>query len=547
MKKFLLLIAFTGAFWSVQAQTVLNEVYTEPNAGKEEFFELYNSGAAGQSVDCFTLLIYWKTSNTVRGWYVLDLPNDNVASKGFYVGAAADPFDVQSQAGVDANFNWNAANFRDGSTGGYLKKYQLNGTNTGYTDVTASIPVTLNDLFADVSVGGGHNYITLVYVNGAFNNGFWGGGSGATLPAEITGMAALPVDMSGACSDFNASFGSLVVEAVNQSPGVDNGFARLFDGKCGAWDKTSAQVNHTPGVANGTASGQLGDLTTAQFISCNTAPGVSTVRFNISGVTGSATVADDFPVEVQLYYDFGTIGTLDGADVYQSSQFVAGIAEGEKTFIIQQTQPVILIYRTKRGCFDKVVSLINGCIALPVNLKSFNATRSNSSTVMLKWETMSEENSAGFAIERNVAGTWQQVAYVPTKAQNGYSQSLLTYTFVDANNIKGITQYRLRQEDLDNKIRYSAVRAVRGEGQIGKTVVYPNPSLDGKVNVVFEDASVKRDVSVIDLGGRVIRQWKAITNNNLQIDNLSSGIYTIRISVPATGEMSVEKVVVNKR
>jgi hypothetical protein len=546
MKKFLLFIAITGAYLSVQAQTVLNEMYTEPNAGKEEFFELYNSGAAGQSVDCFTLVVYYKNSASDRGWYVLDLPALNVGSKGFFVGAASNPFDVQSKTNVAANFDWNDANFRNGSTGGYLKKFQLNATNTGYNDVSGTIPASLNDLFADVSVGGGHNYITLVYVNGAFNNGFWGGGSSATLPSEITTMKALPVDMSGACSDFSANFTNLSVESVNQSPGVDNGFARLFDGKCGAWDKTSAQVNHTPGAANGTAAGQVGDLTTAQFVQCNSGPGVSLVRYNITAVSGSATVADDFPVEVQLYYDFGTIGSLDGADTYQSSLFDANLTDPEKSFVIQQTQPVILVYRTKRGCFDKVVSLINGCIALPVNLKSFTATR-NHSVVALKWETVSEDNSGGFAVERNINGTWQQVGYVPTQANNGNSQTLLTYTYNDANNIKGISQYRLREIDLNNKISYSAVRAVRGEGQIGKTIVYPNPSTDGKVNVVFEDATTKRDVSVIDLGGRVIRQWKGITNNNLQIDNLGSGIYTIRISIPETGEMIVEKVVVSKR
>lgn len=546
MKKFLLIIAFIGVYCSVQAQTVMNEIYTEPGAGKEEFFELYNSGAAGQSVDCFTLLIYYKNSVSDRGWYVLDLPNMNVVSKGFFVAASANPFDVQSKTNVVPNFNWNDVNFRNGSTGGSLKKYQLNGTNTGYVDVSAGIPASLNDLFPDVSVGGGHNYITLVYVNGAFNNGFWGGGSSATLPTEITTMFALPVDMAGACSDFNASFANLSVESVNQSPGNDNGFARQFDGKCGAWDKTSASLNHTPGSANGTAAGQVGDLVTAQFVQCNTGPGVSTVRFNITGVSGSATVADDFPVDIQLYYDFGTIGQLDGADIFQSQLQDVNLADPEKTFVIQQTQPVILVYRTKRGCFDKVVSLVNGCLPLPVNLKSFTATR-NRSTVGLKWETMSEENSAGFAIERNVAGTWQQVGYVPTQAPNGYSQTLLTYTFNDLNNIKGVTQYRLRQEDIDAKVRYSAVRAVRGEGQIGKTIVYPNPSLDGKVNVVFEDASVKRDVAVIDLSGRVIRQIKAIANNNVQIDNLGSGVYTIRISVPETGEITVEKVVVSKR
>ena len=92
----------------VQAQTVLNEIYTEPGSGKSEFFELYNTSTGAQSVDCFTILTYWKTSTTVRGWYVLDLPNLSVASQGFFVGAAASPFNVQSQTNIAANFNWNA-------------------------------------------------------------------------------------------------------------------------------------------------------------------------------------------------------------------------------------------------------------------------------------------------------------------------------------------------------------------------------------------------------------------------------------------------------
>ncbi len=546
MKKILLTMGIFCLVLAGNSQTVLNEVYTEPGAGKEEFFELYNSGAGAQSVDCFTLLIYWRTSASVRGWYVLDLPADNVASKGFYVGAAADPFDVQSQTNVDANFNWNDVNFRNGSTGGYLKKYQLNGTNTGYTDESASIPATLSDLFADVAVGGGHNYITLVYVNGAFSNGFWGGGNAATLPAEITGMAALPVDMSGACSDFNASFGSLTVESVNQSPGSDNGFARTFDGKCGEWDKTSASLNHTPGIPNGGAAGQTGELVTSQLLQCNIAPGQSQVTYNITGVSGSVTEADDFPVEIQLYYDFGTVGQLDGADIYQSSLFDATIADPAKSFAIQQTQNVIVVYKTKRGCFDKVFALANGCAPLPVNFKSFTATR-NHNTVALKWETFSEENNAGFALERNVAGVWQQVGYVATQAQGGNSATILSYQYNDANTVKGITQYRIKQIDQDGKFRYSIIRTVRGEGQIGKTIVYPNPSNNGKVTVAFEDANVTRDVALIDLTGRTVKQWKGVTNNNIQIDNLMPGIYSLRIVLPETGEQSVEKIVVNKR
>jgi hypothetical protein len=305
-------------------------------------------------------------------------------------------------------------------------------------------------------------------------------------------------------------------------------------------------VNHTPGVTNGSAASLSGSLTTTQTLNCNTGPGVSTVNYNITGVSGSATEADDFPVEIQLYYDFGTPGQLDGADTYQSSQFDALISDPAKSFTINQTQPVILVFKTKRGCFDKVVPLANGCLPLPVSFKSFTAARSQS-TVYLKWETFWEQNSSGFAVERNTNGTWQQVGFVASQAQGGNSADILTYQFSDPNNVKGISQYRIKQVDFDNKSKYSEVRSVRGEAQMGSIIIYPNPSFDGKVYVSFEDVSVAREVSLADMSGRIIRQWKTITNNSITIENLTPGLYTLRVFIPATGEQQVQKIVVNKR
>ena len=168
--------------------------------------------------------------------------------------------------------------------------------------------------------------------------------------------------------------------------------------------------------------------------------------------------------------------------------------------------------------------------------------------VDLKWTTASEQNNSGFNIERMLGnGTWETIGFVPSQAQGGNSSFDLSYSYTDPNNFKGISQYRLKQVDIDLRSKYSEVRAVRGEGQIGKTVVYQNPSNDGKVNIVFEDASVSRDISVTDMSGRTVKQMRGITNNNITIENLTPGMYSIRIVVPATGDQSVEKIVVNKR
>jgi hypothetical protein len=182
-----------------------------------------------------------------------------------------------------------------------------------------------------------------------------------------------------------------------------------------------------------------------------------------------------------------------------------------------------------------------------VSLRSFTAARNNS-TVLLKWETVIEENSRGFYIERNPGNNvWQTLGFVSTKAINGNSSSLLNYEYSDINNAKGITQYRLRQIDINGKYAYSPIRAVRAGSQKGKTIVYPNPSNDGKVNVVFADVNIIRDVSLMDMNGRVVKQWKGVANNNIQIDNLTAGFYTIRIIDTETGEQTVEKIVVKKR
>jgi hypothetical protein len=185
-------------------------------------------------------------------------------------------------------------------------------------------------------------------------------------------------------------------------------------------------------------------------------------------------------------------------------------------------------------------------IPLPVTFKSFIANR-NRSQVLLRWETSAEYNNSGFAVERNINGNWEQVGWVPTQAPNGRSAADLTYTYTDLNNLKGVSQYRIRQVDIDAKSKYSEIRSVRGEGQLGKTIVYPNPSQNGKINVVFEDAAVTRDVTLSDMSGRIVQQWKGVTNNNITVENLNPGMYFIRIVAIETGEQTVEKIVVNKR
>src|SRR5258706_1334363 len=188
------------------------------------------------------------------------------------------------------------------------------------------------------------------------------------------------------------------------------------------------------------------------------------------------------------------------------------------------------------------------CAALPVTFSSFTAVRTNRSNALLKWETATEINNSGFAVLKSTDHTtWQFVAFVPTQAQDGNSTRMLAYTFNDFNSEKGVTLYRIKQVDLDGNAKFSEIRTVRGNGQKLMTIVYPNPSTDGKVNIVFENAEGFYDANLFDITGRMLRQWKGLTGNTFQINNLENGMYSIRIIDKASGKQIVEKIVVSKK
>jgi hypothetical protein len=191
--------------------------------------------------------------------------------------------------------------------------------------------------------------------------------------------------------------------------------------------------------------------------------------------------------------------------------------------------------------------LVAGFTVLPVEFVSFNATR-NGKNVNLIWQTSSEQNNKGFDIERLIGnGDWQKLAFVASKAKAGSSNNNIDYQFTDFNNTNGVSQYRLKQIDIDGRSSYSSIKLVRGLDQKAKTMVFPNPSFDGRVSVMFEEANVVRNISLVDINGRVVKQWKGVSNNNIQVENLNPGFYTLRIVNTSTNKQTVEKFIINKR
>lgn len=189
----------------------------------------------------------------------------------------------------------------------------------------------------------------------------------------------------------------------------------------------------------------------------------------------------------------------------------------------------------------------NSCSLLPTLFRSITVQRINAN-VEVKWETATEENNKGFDVQYQTGSSaWQTLAFVPTKALNGNSSSVLSYVFTDKTLRKGIVQYRLQQVGLDGKITYSPVRVVRSEELTDKITAFPNPSFNGKITLAFDASPATRDVTVSDLTGRVVKRFIGIKDNSLVIENLTTGMYTIQIINQSTSAVSLEKVIVKSR
>lgn len=195
---------------------------------------------------------------------------------------------------------------------------------------------------------------------------------------------------------------------------------------------------------------------------------------------------------------------------------------------------------------DIYAEISNTCTPLPVTIASFSAQREKD-RVQLAWTTSSENNNKGFYIERK-EGTngWQTLGFVYSKAAMGNSATDLSYDYSDLNLSIGLSQYRLRQVDIDERMLYSEIRLVRGLTQNFNMAVFPNPSKDGEILLVMDKADQSASIKLIDMNGHVVRQWNHIMGNRLQISAVSTGIYVLQVWIDGEKDPRLLKVMVSR-
>ncbi len=299
----------------------------------------------------------------------------------------------------------------------------------------------------------------------------------------------------------------------------------------------------------------LNNPAVAGFKICN--PRSYTYGITNNGATTITVFYNLYKDDGDNIFEPGNGSGLDGIAIYTSSNKT--IAAGATSSEVQLAYPGSTIPGESSSLWMEVITTSPassfvvikeftdpGCIPLPVIFKTFTAERSQAN-VNLRWTTLSEVENAGFFIERKYGnGEWEIAGFIVSQAYDGNSEEELYYRFTDNNNLPGVSLYRIKLVTTKGEASYSATRPVKGYGQTSDIIIYPNPSANGQLNIVFEKINYPFSVELFDINGRLVRKWMDYYQTRLTITGMLPGVYTLKVFVPGTQEQITGKFIVSR-
>jgi hypothetical protein len=165
---------------------------------------------------------------------------------------------------------------------------------------------------------------------------------------------------------------------------------------------------------------------------------------------------------------------------------------------------------------------------LPVTLRYFNG-RMTPGGALLGWATAREDNNARFHIERGRdARSFESIGSMPSQAEGGNSLTELTYSFLDAQLLPGLTYYRLSQTDRDGS-RSVASQIVALNRESAVPILFPNP-VPASGESSLEPAMEYTSYQLTDTLGRVVQRADAPgVLNRVSLLGLPAGVYLLRV------------------
>jgi len=275
------------------------------------------------------------------------------------------------------------------------------------------------------------------------------------------------------------------------------------------------------------AAGYVKVFSTAHgFVSLSLVPLTTNTWYHLLFTRNAATK------EVTFYQDGVFINTyLDADDIFVpvvSNNNLINFLKDDDGDEIASEIAKIAIFNTVLNptqIQDRFDNICNTDITvLPVVLKNFFAVKEGQK-VELNWTTSTEQNNLGFEVQRSLNGVdYTSIGFVNGA---GTSSSEIKYHFTDESPVAGKGYYRLKQINIDNKFKFSAIRIVDFAKLIQGLQIYPNPVHSNLTVVNVKSGNI---LNLFDSFGRLVATRKAVnTEEVIPMDKLSSGMYILQV------------------
>jgi Concanavalin A-like lectin/glucanases superfamily len=173
--------------------------------------------------------------------------------------------------------------------------------------------------------------------------------------------------------------------------------------------------------------------------------------------------------------------------------------------------------------------------ALPIKLTSFTAT-TQSSNVLLKWQTASESNTLQYLVQRSTNGT--QFTNIGTVHAKGSSAVTSNYTYTDGNVVASISSsviyYRLQSVDIDGKTQYSPIVSVAITNKTDGIVLLQNPVKNNVALQITSTTLQQANIIITNSMGQIVcttHYMLSLGSTSLSVPalQLSKGIYYVTV------------------
>jgi hypothetical protein len=176
----------------------------------------------------------------------------------------------------------------------------------------------------------------------------------------------------------------------------------------------------------------------------------------------------------------------------------------------------------RKNFISQIVSISPG--VLPISLTRFTAEIANNKTVVLNWETASEQNNDFFTIERSQNG--QHYSSLAKVKGAGNSTASQTYTHTDENPLNGTSYYRLKQTDYDGRsetFRAIPVKLNKLTGAITDISISPNPFDENFTAQFTSDSQKEVTIEFLTVRSKVIRTEKLMLKEGTNTYHFNGG------------------------